>query len=161
MANFVSVVVALWVSKLDNVKIYRVLHKSLRDFRPLRYSSLNGHAEGEHVNRGRYTPSFCPTLQVLDMSNLGDAADVNPAKSKTQNAFVFPVHAMFRHDCLLAVKPANTPRRLVKKKKKWRNSLPIGMLLSAVSVLVVVQPSSEVPQGLMNYPVFLVSSSRN
>ena len=35
-------------------------------------------AEGEHVNRGRDTPSFCPTLQVLDMSTLGDAADVNP-----------------------------------------------------------------------------------
>jgi hypothetical protein len=28
------------------------------------------------------------------------------------------------------------------------------MLLSAVSVLVVVQPSSEVQEGLMNYPVF-------
>jgi hypothetical protein len=27
------------------------------------------------------------------------------------------------------------------------------MLLSAVSVLVVGQPSSEVPEGLMNYPV--------
>jgi hypothetical protein len=27
------------------------------------------------------------------------------------------------------------------------------MLLSAVSVLVVVLPSSEVPEGLMNYPV--------
>ena len=50
---------------------------SLRDFRPLRYSSWNGHAEGEHVNRGRDTPSFCPNLQVLDMSTLGDAADVN------------------------------------------------------------------------------------
>jgi len=24
------------------------------------------------------TPSFCPTLQVLDMSTLGDTADVNP-----------------------------------------------------------------------------------
>ena len=46
---------------------YRVIHKSLRDFRPLRYSSRDGHAEGEHVNRGRDTPSFCPTLQVLDM----------------------------------------------------------------------------------------------
>jgi len=43
------------------------IHKSLRDFRPLRYSSRDGHAEGEHVNRGRDTPSFCPTLQVLDM----------------------------------------------------------------------------------------------
>ena len=56
----------------------RVIRKSLRDFRPLRCSSRDGHAEGEHVNRGRYTPSFCPTLQVLDMSTLGNAADVNP-----------------------------------------------------------------------------------
>ena len=57
---------------------YRVMHKSLREFRPLRYSSRDGHAEGEHVNRGRDTPSFYPTLQVLDMSTLGDAAVVNP-----------------------------------------------------------------------------------
>jgi hypothetical protein len=57
---------------------YRVIHKSLRDFRPLRYSSRDCHAEGEHVNRWRDTPSFCPTLQVLDMCTLGDAADVNP-----------------------------------------------------------------------------------
>ena len=51
---------------------YRVIHKSLRDFRPLRYSSRDGHAEGEHVNRGRDIPSFCPTLQVLDMCTLVD-----------------------------------------------------------------------------------------
>jgi hypothetical protein len=44
--------------------IYRVIQKSLRDIRPLRYSSRDGHAEGEHVNRGRDTPSVCPTLQV-------------------------------------------------------------------------------------------------
>ena len=47
--------------------LYRVIRRSLRDFRPLRYSSRDGHDEGEHVNRGRDTPSFCPTLQVLDM----------------------------------------------------------------------------------------------
>jgi hypothetical protein len=58
--------------------IYRVIHKFLQDFRPLLYSSRDGHAEADHVNRGRDTPSFCPTLQVLDMSTLGDAADVNP-----------------------------------------------------------------------------------
>ena len=57
--------------------MYRVIRKSLREFRPLRYSSRDGHAEVEHVKRGRDTPSFCPTLQVLDMSTLGDAADVN------------------------------------------------------------------------------------
>ena len=57
---------------------YRVIHKSLRDFRPLRYSSRDGHAEGEHVNRGRDTPSFCAAFHVLHMSTFGDAADVNP-----------------------------------------------------------------------------------
>jgi hypothetical protein len=57
---------------------YRVIRKSLRDFGPLRYSSRDGHTEGEHVNRGTDTPSFLSTLQVLDMSTLGDAADVNP-----------------------------------------------------------------------------------
>jgi hypothetical protein len=65
-------------ASLDMKIIYRVIHNSLRDFRPLRYSSRDGHAEGEHVNRGRDTPSFCPTLQLLDMFTLGDAADVNP-----------------------------------------------------------------------------------
>jgi hypothetical protein len=73
---------------------YRVIHKSFRNFRPLRYSSRDVHAEGEHVNRGRET------------------------------------------------------------KKTWRDSLPIDMLFSAVSVLVVAQPNSEFPEGLMNYPVY-------
>jgi len=35
--------------------MYRVIHKSLRDFRPLQYSGRDGHAEGEHVNRKRDT----------------------------------------------------------------------------------------------------------
>jgi len=34
------------------------------------------------------------------------------------------------------------------------------MLLSVVSVLVVVQPSSEVPEGLMNYPVLNADESK-
>jgi len=67
----------------------------------------------------------------------------------TQNAFLFPVRAMFHHDCPLAVKPGSTPWRLVYK-KNWRDSLPIDKLLSTVSVLVVVQQSLEVPEGLMN-----------
>jgi len=60
---------------------------------------------------------------------------------------------MFHHDCPLAMKSASTPRRLVQK-KTWRDSLPINTLLSAVSVLVIAQPSLEIPEGLMNYPVF-------
>jgi hypothetical protein len=63
-------------SQLSGSRIYRVIHKSLRDFRPLRYGSRDGNAEGEHVNRGRDTPSFCSILQVLDMCTLGDATGV-------------------------------------------------------------------------------------
>ena len=47
----------------------------------------------------------------------------------------------------------STPMPLVKK-KTWRDSLPIDMFLSAVSVLVVAQSSSEIPEGLMNNPVY-------
>jgi hypothetical protein len=53
---------------------------------------------------------------------------------------------------LSTVKPESMPRRLVHK-KSWRDSLPIDMLLYEVSVLVVAWPSSEIPEGLMNYPV--------
>jgi hypothetical protein len=88
-------------------------------------------------------------LVTRQMSNLAILAN-----SKAQNGFLFPVHAMFRHDCPLAIKPASTPRRLIQKKKIWRDSLLIYMLLSAVSVLVFAQRSSEVPEGLMNNPVY-------
>ena len=82
------------VLRLCVVPLYTVIHKALRDFRTLRYSSRDGHAEGEHVSRGRDS------------------------------------------------------------KKTWRDSLPIDMLLFAVSVLVVALPISEVPEGIMNYPVY-------
>jgi hypothetical protein len=75
------------------------------------------------------------------------------ANSKTQNAFLFPVHAMFHHNCPLAVKLASMPWCLVHK-KTWRDSLPTDMLLSAVAVLVVAQLSPEFLEGLRNYPVY-------
>jgi hypothetical protein len=58
----------------DNEVKYRIIRKSLRDFRSLRYSSWDGHAGREHVKRSRVTPSFCPTLQMLDMSTLGQSS---------------------------------------------------------------------------------------
>jgi len=95
-----------------------------------------------------YRCSICPPLVTRQMSDLAILAN-----SSTQNAFLFSVHAMFSHDYTLAVKPASTPQRLGHK-KTWRDPLPIDMLLSAVSVLVVAQPSLEIPEGLMNYPVY-------
>ena len=77
------------------------------------------------------------------------------ANTKTQNAFVFTVNTIFRHDYPLAVEPASTPRPLAQKKKTWRDSLSIDMLLSAVSVLVVAQSSSEIQEGHMNNPIYI------
>jgi len=96
-----------------------------------------------------YRCSICPHLVTRQMSNLAILAN-----SETHNAFLFSVHAMFRHDCSLAVKPASTPWRLVHT-KTWRDSLPIDMLLYAVSILVVAQRISEVPEKLMNYPIYI------
>jgi hypothetical protein len=73
--------------------------------------------------------------------------------SKTQKAFLFPVHATFLQDCLLAVKPASTPWRLVHK-KSWRNSLPIDMLPFGIINPANVPQRSEIPEGFMNYPVY-------
>jgi hypothetical protein len=70
------------------------------------------------------------------------------------NNFLSPVLAMFRHDCSLVVKPARTAWWLLPK-QSWRYSLPIEVFLSVFSVLVVPLPNSEIPEGLMNYPVFI------
>jgi hypothetical protein len=100
---------------------------------------------------------FCPYVVLY-----GTWSETSPAPSKlTQfwqipghNAFLSPVLVMFRDDCSIAVKPASTPWRLLPK-QTWRDSLPIDILLSAASVLVVVLPSSEVAEILMDYPVIL------
>jgi hypothetical protein len=69
-----------------------------------------------------------------------------------RNAFLFPVHAMFRRDCPLAVKPASTPRRLGHK-KNLRDFLPIDMLPFGVTIPATVPQRSEIPEGVTNYPV--------
>jgi hypothetical protein len=68
--------------------------------------------EGEILFVLPYRCSICPPLVTWQMSNLAILANSN-----THNASLFPVHAMFSHDCPLAVKPASMPRRLVHKKK--------------------------------------------
>jgi hypothetical protein len=113
---------------------------------------------GEHVNRGRDTPSFCGSVWYM-VRNLRCTVTIDSflANSKTQKAVLSPVHAVFRRDSPLTVKPASTSRRLLlppPKKKTWKDSLPIDMLLSAVSVVVVARPSSEFLERFLNYCVY-------
>ena len=76
------------------------------------------------------------------------------ANSKTQNAFLFTVNAIFRQSRLPPSGETWKYAKAPSTKKTWRDSLPIDMLLSAVSILVVAQSSSEIPEALMNNPVF-------
>jgi hypothetical protein len=76
--------------------------------------------------------------------------DSDLANSKTQNTFLSPVIIRFCHDCPLAVKLASTPWRLLPKQSR-EDSLAIDMLLSAVSVLVVALPISEISNDLILY----------
>ena len=92
------------------------------------------------------------------MSTLGDTAGVNFGifgKFQYTERFLIPCprHVLSRlppsgETCKFAM------ASITHKKNTWRDSLLIDMLLSAVSVLVVVQLSSEFPEGLMNYPVY-------
>ena len=75
------------------------------------------------------------------------------ANSKTQNAFLFTVNAIFRQSRLPPSGGTWKYAKAPSTKKTWRDSLPINMLISAVSVLVVAQSSSEIPEGLMINPV--------
>ena len=43
-------------------ELYRVIHKSLRDFRTRLRNNQDRHGRKEHINRQRISPSFCPTL---------------------------------------------------------------------------------------------------
>jgi hypothetical protein len=59
-----------------------------------------------------------------------------------------------KNGCTLKKYPRNVSKaKAHSTKKTWRDSLPIDTLLCAVSVLVVAQSISEIPDGLMNNPV--------
>ena len=79
---------------------------------------------------------------------------MTPKKNKLHAPVINLPHFLSVRLHPLAVESGSTPRPLVKK-KTWRDSLPIDMLLPDVSVLVVAQSSSEIPEGLMNNPVFI------
>ena len=89
--------------------------------------------------------SICPPLVTRHMSIFGKFQD-------TERFLIpSPRHVSSRlpssgETCKYATAPIT--------QKTWRDSLPIDMLLSAVSVLVVAQQISEVPEGLKNYPVY-------
>jgi hypothetical protein len=150
-------------------KLYRLIHKSLRDFRPLRYSSRDGHAEGKHVNRRRGTQIFCPTLQVLD---LGDAACVNTVIKflprdlpQLRQRIVEAVAAIdrqilkrvwqeldYRIDICRVTRGGHI-EHLERRTETWSVSPSVDMLPFGVTIPATVPQRSEIPEGPMNYPV--------
>ena len=62
--------------------------------------------------------------------------------------------------CALRNEQAVRAHRPLVQKETWRDSLRIDMLLSAVSVLVVAQSSSEIPEELKDNPVLYNNTMR-
>ena len=110
--------------------------------------------KGKHVNRGRDTPSFCPTFQVIDMSTLGDSTDVNP------------VIRFLPHTCnvcgrnlITGLTSAASPRVDISSSCKVGQKLGVSLpLLTCFSfdmtIPATVPQRSEIAEGLRNYPVF-------
>jgi hypothetical protein len=73
------------------ILIYRVIRKSLRDLRPLQYSSRDGHAEGQLVNRGvsilPYRCSICPFCCVLGVAQ--------PSSEVQERLTNYPVYTVY------------------------------------------------------------------
>jgi hypothetical protein len=110
--------------------------------------SISTEGETLQVSVLPYRCTILPPVVTRQMSNFTILAN-----SKALNASLFPVHAMFRHDCPLAVKPADRSWRLVYKQKTWRDYLSIDMLLSAVCLGCWAAEFGN-SGGIMNYPVF-------
>jgi hypothetical protein len=72
--------------------IYRIIHKSLRDVRPLLYSSRDGHAKGEHVNRGRHSkfPSYLTGVRYV--------LSAQPSSEVPEGLLNYPV--LFSNTCI-------------------------------------------------------------
>ena len=80
--------------------------------------------------------SVCYMIRNLRYTVTIDAVLAN---YKTQNAFLFTVNAIFRHDYPLAVEPGSTPRPLIQKKLGEILYLLICSFLPCLSWLLPVE----------------------
>ena len=119
---------------------YRVINKSLRDFRTRLRNNQDRHGRKEHI-MGPWARTACSfrsaqaatLLEFMYHSRIvlsvGGSmwymirnlrctvtTDSVLANSKTQNAFLFTVNAIILHDYPLAVEPGRRPRSPVQKK---------------------------------------------
>jgi hypothetical protein len=88
----------LSVAATQNVTKYRVIHKSLRDFRPLRYSSRDGHAEwGACQQRERHSKflSYLTGARYVDPWWRGRCQSCNQVPA-TRVATAWPSRLLYR-----------------------------------------------------------------
>jgi hypothetical protein len=168
--------------------IYRVIHKSLQDFRPLRYRSRDGHAEGEHVNRGRDSTFLshltgaryvhpwwrgrCQTrnqvpathgksVVIRGTSRAAYATWFTTAATKDRGGsrrYRPPDVGMCGRNFIRGLTSAASPRVDISStckvgQKNWSVSPSVYMLPFGVTIPASVPQRSEIPEGIMNYPV--------
>ena len=97
----------------------------------------------------RDTPILCPTLQLLDISTLGDTVDVNPLIK-----FLPHTLPVCGRNLITGLTSAASPRvDILGRTEIWSVSPSVDMLPFGVTIPATVARSSEIQEGLMNYPV--------
>ena len=119
-----------------NTTKHRVIHKSLRDFRPLRYSSRDGHPEVEYVNRGTDTHIFCPNLQLPHMLHVCGRNLITEFISAPSPSIDISSNCKIGQKIGVSL------------------SLSVDMLHFVVTIPATLPQRSEIPEVLMNYPVY-------
>jgi len=102
----------------ESLKVFFVLGAlAIGPGRPLRFAAHRQPLCWNFMYHSRIVLSVGGSVRYM-VRNLRCTVTIDSvlANSKTQNAFLFTVHAIFRHDYPLAVEPASTPRSLVQKK---------------------------------------------
>ena len=102
---------------LTNVSRTRLTVSADGPGRPLRFAAHRQPLCWNFMYDSRIVLSVGGSVRYM-VRNLGCTVTIDSvlANSKTQNAFLFTMHAIFRHDNPLVVEPASTPRPLVQKK---------------------------------------------
>ena len=127
--------------------IYSVIHKSLRDFRSLRYSSRDGYAEGAHVNSSCHTHVMhvCGSNLITGLTSAASPrVDILSTCKVGQN---FGVSLP-----LLTCSPSAWPSRLLYRRgRKSRRDLRITLYTCSSFSLSVCLPAC--PQGTTRLPL--------
>jgi hypothetical protein len=135
--------------------IYRVIHKSLRDFRTRLRNIQDWHSRKEHINRQRISPIFfCVVgavayLQVSPLEGISDKTWRGQGIRKCSVSWNLP-----QFDICRVTRGAHI-EHLQGRTETGSVSPSVDMLPFGVTIPATVPQGAEIPEKLMNHSVYI------